>query len=123
MQKIASECHLHKLKSVHNLLISKNAKAFYNYTNYLLGRKNHHDILIKDIYSSEYLSDKNSCNKFFENFAFVFKSKSDYIATFLPRNNLLSQIEDICFNCDDILKVVHDVTNTKSHGPENFSFF
>ena len=115
---------MHKLKSVHNLLISKNAKAFYNHTNYLLGRNNHHDILIKDINYSEYLSDKNSCNKCCEyNCASVFKPNSNNIATFLPRNNLLSQIEDICFNCDDILKITHDMNDTKSHGPDNFSCF
>ena len=116
------KCHLHKLKSVHNLLISKNAKAFYNHTNYLFGRNNHHDILIKDINYSEYLSDKNSCNKCCEYFASVLNLiYSNTIATFLPRNNLLSQIEDICFNCDDILKVVHDMNDTKSHGSDNLS--
>ena len=82
---IASECHLLKLKSVHDLLISKNTKAFYKYTNYLLGKNNRHDILIKDINSPEYVSDKTSFNKFCEYFASVFKSNNNNIANFRPK--------------------------------------
>ena len=91
---IASECHLLKIKSVHNLLISKITKAYYKHTNYLLGRNNRHDILIKDINSSEYISDKTSCNKFREYFASVFKSNNNIIANFLPRYNLKDSLNN-----------------------------
>ena len=117
---IASKCHLLKLKSVHNFLISKNTKAFYKHTDYLLGRNNHHDILIKDINSSEYISDKTSCNKFCVYFVSVFKSNNNTIADFLPRCHLKSAIDYICFHSDDILKVIHGMKDTMSHGPDNF---
>ena len=54
----ASVRHLLKLKSVHNPVISKNTKAFYKHANYLLGRNKRHNILNKDINSSENISDK-----------------------------------------------------------------
>ena len=108
----ASECFLLKLKSVHDLLISKNTKAFCKHTNYLLGRNNRHDILTKDINSSEYIPDKTSCNKFCEYFAFVFKSNNNNIANFLPRYHLKSTIDDICFNSNDRLKVIYGMKGT-----------
>ena len=42
-------------------------------------------------------------------------------ANFLPRNNLLIQIEDIYFNCNYILKVIQHINNIKSRGPDNSS--
>ena len=32
-------------------------------------------------------------------------------------------IEDVCFNCDDIIKVIQNLKNTMSHGPDIISCF
>ena len=70
------------------------------------------------------MSDKTSCNKFCEYFAFVLKSSNNNIANFLPRYHLKSTIDDICFNSDDIVKVIHCKKSTVSHGPDKlFCFF
>ena len=103
------------------MLLSKKTKAFCKQTNYMLGRNNRHDILINNNNSFEYISDKTSCNKFCEYFASVFTSNNNNIANFLLRYHLKSTIDDICFNSNDILKIIHGMNDTMSHGPYNFS--
>ena len=78
------------------------------------------------------MSSKNSCHKFCEYFAFVFKSNINNIINFLPRYyiqpnffifTIILPTIDIYLNFDDILKVIHDINNTRSHGPDDFLFF
>ena len=69
------------------------------------------------------MSDKTSCNKLCEYFASFLQSNNNNIANFLQRCYLKFTIDDICFNSDDILKVIHGMKDTMTHGPDNFSFF
>ena len=89
----------------------------------MLERNNRHDIQIKDINSSEYISDETSRNIFCEYFAPVFKSNNSNIANFLLRYPIKSTIYDICFNSDDILQVIHGMKDTMPHGLDIFSCF
>ena len=111
-----------KLKSVLNLLISKNIQAFYKHTNYLLGRNNRHDILKKILILLNIYQTKLAVISV--NILLLFlKFNNNNTANFLQRYHLKSTIDDIFFYSDNILKVIHGMNDTMSHGPDNISCF
>ena len=118
---IACESRANKLWQVQNLISLNSRKKFFDMANNYMGRKTSRLIHINNEDSSDYLSDKDCCDKFGEYFSSVFKTNHEHLPEFQTRNGTL--ISDVIFTCEDIIKVVHNMNNTMSHGPDNFSCF
>ena len=105
------------------MFTSKITNQFINTLNNFLSHKVSKDIRIKNETTADYLSDKDCSNKFSEYFSSVFRTETDSMPEFHPLSKMHTVTEDVCFNCDDIIKAIQNLKNTICHGRDNVSYF
>ena len=121
--KCKKECFAVQQLDAIKLSNAKNPTVFYKCVNKKLGKKSNNNIKLKSKNTNNLLSNADSCEEFGNFFESVFTTDDKKLPKELPNTNLNSELDDIIFNEECILKVIKNLSNSKSCGPDNVSNF